>query len=217
MRIITGKAKGLRLKTIEHPALKPIDDKVKGAIFNILTRVVAGKSVCDLFAGSGAIGLEALSRGAAQVCFVEKRREFAPMLRENIEKLRGEDQCELWLGDVFEAIQGFHQKGRRFDLVFVDPPYFDRVWVDAKGCVHQFEIPRRPKEEEEAGKSAKGETLPQMVLNFLDKYPILNRSGWAVIRTYRRVPLSTENLKHLRPTRQEKYGEAMLTFFTTKE
>ena len=77
MRIITGKAKGLRLETVEHPALKPIDDKVKGAIFNILAPVVEGAEVCDLFAGCGAIGLEALSRGAAAVTTMASNGPFS--------------------------------------------------------------------------------------------------------------------------------------------
>lgn len=218
MRIITGKAKGMRLKTIEHPALKPIDDKVKGAIFNMLAPRIEGSAVCDLFAGCGAIGLEAISRGAAHAVFVEKHREFGPMLRENIAKVRVADQCEVWLGDVFQAIQWFHQRSKKFDLVFVDPPYFDRVAVDARGQVKQWDIPRKPKPSQTTGQlpPVEGEPLPQMVLNFLDKYPILNSSGLAVFRTYRRVPLSTENLHHLKLSREETYGEAVVTFFTTK-
>jgi len=124
MRIITGKFKGMHLGTLPHKQLKPIDDRVKESLFNILASQIEGKSVCDLFAGSGAIGFEALSRGAEKVCFVEKRREFQKLLQQNSEKLKVQDQCETWPGGVLEAIKRFHLQKRKFDLIFVDPPLF---------------------------------------------------------------------------------------------
>jgi len=214
MRIITGKFKGMRLGTLPLKQLKPIDDRVKESLFNILASQIEGKSICDLFAGSGAIGLEALSRGAENVCFVEKRREFQKLLQQNSEKLKVQDQCEIWPGDVFEAIKRFHQRKRQFDLIFVDPPYFDRVLINESGRVTQIEGIRKPKPEEP--KVLVGEPLPQLLLNYLDSYPILNDLGMGVIRTFKKIPIDYKDCKTLKQTRLVQYGDALLSFFANK-
>lgn len=218
MRIITGKYKGIRLNSIMDPYLKPIDDRVKEGLFNILSHRLQEAKVCDLFAGSGAIGLEALSRGAESVLFVEKKKEFASIIRKNIEKLKAQDATRLWPGDVLEALPSLHEKGEQFDLVFVDPPYFDRVLSGDANKFKQVRGERKPKWEtgKENSQSIEGEALPQYVLKSLDRYPILKPSGIGMIRTFKKHPVNYEGLKNLTQAREVRYGDAILSFFKLK-
>ena len=118
MRIIAGTAKGRPLKGPKGPATRPMMDRAKEAIFSMLEPVIADSAVVDLYAGSGSLGLEALSRGAASVVFVEARRAAARVLAENVEAvgLGG----EIVIGTVEDWLAGH---GGHFDLAFVDPPY----------------------------------------------------------------------------------------------
>lgn len=217
MRIIAGQYKGKKLKSLPHAQLKPIDDRVKEALFNILAPHIEGKTVCDLFAGSGAIGFEALSRGAKSVCFVEKEPSFHKLLRQNIDGVGVEDQTEIWPIDVFDAISRCHQQKREFDFVFIDPPYFDRAKMGGGGKVIQIPGIRKPKPTDElAQKEQAGAPLPDLILNYLDNYPILAPLGIGVIRTFKKIPVQFEPLKTLRLTRQERYGDALLSFFSLK-
>nr|WP_238936711.1 16S rRNA (guanine(966)-N(2))-methyltransferase RsmD [Sulfitobacter mediterraneus] len=102
--------------------LRPTSDRVRESLFSMLTHhdVIHGARVLDLFAGTGALGLEALSRGAAEVCFVENGRAGQKLLRENIEKLRAEGETTLMRND---ATRLGPWPNARFDLVFLDPPY----------------------------------------------------------------------------------------------
>lgn len=219
MRIITGKFKGIRLESLPDVYLKPIDDRVKESVFNILTPRLEEAKVLDLFAGTGAIGLEALSRGAISVCFVEKERSFQDVLKKNIQKLKAEDVSEVWPGDVFSSIQRLSEKGERFDLVFIDPPYFDRVIVQENGRIKQIKGIRKPKtkEEIENSQSPEGEPLPQLILKYMDQYPILNASGTGVIRTFKKVSLDFSLLQKVSCWRQENYGDALVSFFKASE
>lgn len=118
MRIIAGVAKGRALKGPRGPKTRPMMDRAKEAIFSMLGPQVPGSAVLDLYAGSGSLGLEALSRGADSVVFVESRREAARVIQDNIDTvgLGGEvvvEAVEHWLG----------HGGGTFDLAFVDPPY----------------------------------------------------------------------------------------------
>ena len=122
MRVVAGRAGGIPLK-VPRTELRPTMDVVKGAIFSSLGECVSGARVLDLFAGSGSLGIEALSRGAAWASFVEKDRRAAVVIEENLLKTRldGEPH-EVRVGDVFSFLDR-HGGGPRFDLVFADPPY----------------------------------------------------------------------------------------------
>jgi len=96
-------------------------ERVRGAIFNILGDEVVGAAVLDLFAGSGSLGFEALSRGAARCIFVERQRDAVQVLRRNVETLRFTDHARVLVADAFRPPKG--RIGAPFDLVFVDPPY----------------------------------------------------------------------------------------------
>lgn len=122
MRIITGSARGRKLKTPENMEIRPTSDRVKEGLFSVIQFDIPGSNVLDLFAGSGQLGIEAASRGAASVCFADKSNEALKILRENIEISGFTDICEVFPGDSLSFLQS---TGRKFDIVFIDPPYQD--------------------------------------------------------------------------------------------
>jgi 16S rRNA (guanine966-N2)-methyltransferase len=123
MRIISGTSKGKRLATPKGQALRPTSDRVKESIFNILGRVVEGKVVLDLFAGTGNLGIEALSRGAKRALFVERAREATRLIKNNLSQCGMAGVSEIIPKDVIRAIGILHQRGETFDLILMDPPY----------------------------------------------------------------------------------------------
>jgi 16S rRNA (guanine(966)-N(2))-methyltransferase RsmD len=122
MRVIGGESRG---KTIRLPGgcrIRPTTDRVKGALFNILGSL-EGKSFLDLYAGCGNVGLEALSRGAQRLVFVEKDRRLFETIRENLRLLGFEARAEVIAADAEEGVRRLRIRGERFDLLFADPPY----------------------------------------------------------------------------------------------
>ena len=122
MRIITGKAKGIKLDTLKGEATRPTSERAKEAVFSMLQFDLEGREVLDLFAGSGQMGLEAVSRGAASATFVDKSKEAAAVIAKNIEKTRLSDSCRLLCSDVNDFLKAFKNK-KKYDIVFIDPPY----------------------------------------------------------------------------------------------
>lgn len=122
MRIIAGMYRGRTLAALRDLSIRPTADRVKQTIFDILSSrlELEGIGVLDLFAGSGSLGLEALSRGASHVTFIEKARSSLEALEKNIRKLGCEDRTTMHQADVFWFLRNAHQP---YDLVFVDPPY----------------------------------------------------------------------------------------------
>ena len=122
MRIITGKFKGRALTTVRDISVRPATDRVKGTIFNVLQNRLGlgGAAVLDLFAGSGSLGFEALSRGAAHVVFVDDNDEVVDLIEKNAEKLNCAGDCDFIASDVFSFIE---RNSGKFDLIFADPPY----------------------------------------------------------------------------------------------
>lgn len=123
MRIVAGQAKGRSLSVPPGNNVRPTTDRVREALFSILFEEVRGARVLDLFAGSGALGLEALSRGASTAVFVEQSRGAVSALRRNIEGCAVGDRVELLCMDALRALDRLAAKGELFDLVFLDPPY----------------------------------------------------------------------------------------------
>ena len=128
MRIITGKAKGLLLKTPKGLATRPTSDRIKESVFSILNGMIdfEDKVILDLFAGTGALGLEAMSRGGAQAVFVDF--ETVNIIRDNVTRAHFDEQSEIIRGDVFKSIKKLANNQRQFDLIFCDPPYNKSLW-----------------------------------------------------------------------------------------
>lgn len=129
MRIITGRARGVRLKAPKGLSTRPTSDRVKESLFNILGARVANRRVLDLFAGTGSLGLEAISRGAAGAVLVD--RATGDVLQDNAEHAKLSDLARIVRGDVFTALTRLAADGETFDLVFCDPPYGKGLWERA--------------------------------------------------------------------------------------
>jgi len=123
MRIVAGIAKGRRLVAPTGRDVRPTADRVREAVFSSLGARVLGARVLDLFAGSGALGLEALSRGAAEAVFVERSRAVIDVLARNIELVGAGDRSRIVRGEFATALATLASEGACFDLVFLDPPY----------------------------------------------------------------------------------------------
>ena len=123
MRIISGASKGRKLATPKDRSLRPTSDRIKESIFNILRGRIEGGAALDLFAGTGNLGIEALSRGAKEAIFVEKGRQALRVIQRNLAQCRMEERSEVLSMDANRAIEILEQRGRTFDLIFIDPPY----------------------------------------------------------------------------------------------
>ena len=123
MRVIAGERKGMPLKAVNGNTTRPTTDKVKESLFNILGPFFNGGVVLDLFAGSGGLGIEALSRGMDQAIFIEKDGKAYQNLKENIEKCRYEDVTEAYRNDATRALKLLIKREVQANLIFLDPPY----------------------------------------------------------------------------------------------
>jgi 16S rRNA (guanine966-N2)-methyltransferase len=131
MRVIAGTLGGRRLKAPRGRATRPTSDRVREALFSILGEI-ADARVLDLFAGSGALGIEALSRGAAGAVFVERDGSAAAVLRENLRALGiGPERAELRRAEVLGALEKASARGEKYDLIFIDPPYREAPGLSA--------------------------------------------------------------------------------------
>ncbi|MGI9185952.1 MAG: 16S rRNA (guanine(966)-N(2))-methyltransferase RsmD [Gaiellales bacterium] len=123
MRIVAGQHRSRRLVVPPGKGVRPTSDRAREAIFASLGGMVVGARVLDLFAGSGAMGLEALSRGATHVRFVERDAQALAAIRENVEQLGERDQCTVEKGNAMTVLKRLAEAGDTFDLIIVDPPY----------------------------------------------------------------------------------------------
>lgn len=130
MRIIAGKARGRPLLGPKSPKIRPTADRVRESIFNLLGQWMDGWAVLDLFSGTGALALEAISRGAARAVLVDMDREAIRLCRGNASALGFDDQVEVLAMPVLRALAHLQESGARFDLVFADPPYALRAVQD---------------------------------------------------------------------------------------
>lgn len=120
MRVISGTVRGLKLESLDGLSTRPTLDRVKESIFNMLFDAVADANVLDLFAGSGALGIEALSRNAKKCTFVDNSRQAVDIIKKNISKAAVAEKSDVFFGDYTKFISSCKEK---YDLVFLDPPY----------------------------------------------------------------------------------------------
>ncbi len=125
MRVISGSARGRKLKSPKSDETRPIMDRVKTALFDILAPDINGIRVLDLFAGTGAVGIEALSRGAEAATFIEISPDAWRLVRENLALTHLSDRAEVLRADAFAFLQQAAAANRRFDLVYVAPPQYE--------------------------------------------------------------------------------------------
>lgn len=129
VRVISGMAKGTKLESIDSLSTRPTLDRVKEALFNIIQPYIQDAKVLDLFAGSGALGIEALSRGAKHCVFCEKSHEAIQKVRSNIQKTHLESKALILQKDYRKCLQ--EMRGEVFNIIFLDPPYRFNIAVEA--------------------------------------------------------------------------------------
>ena len=137
MRVITGTARGRRLKELEGMETRPTTDRVKEGLFSAIQFDIEGRKVLDLFAGTGQLGIECLSRGAASAVFVDRRADAVKLIRENLKLTALSDRARVVAGDSMEFLAALKE---RFDIVLLDPPYAAGLLEPAVSRLTAFDI-----------------------------------------------------------------------------
>lgn len=140
VRVISGSARGLKLNTPGDDRVRPTTDRVKESMFNIVQDWVYDSQVLDLFAGSGALGIEALSRGASQAVFCDNSLDSIKIIKSNIEKARVVDRSQIVSGDFKRCLRDMEAKNQSFDMIFVDPPYYKELFEEVLDTIRACKI-----------------------------------------------------------------------------
>lgn len=140
LRIISGTARGIKINAPDTKNTRPTLDRVKESVFNILMPYIGDTVVLDLFAGSGNLGIEALSRGANRAVFVDNSNLCVKVISENLKKTKFIDKAEILNMDVFRALSHLREKGEKFDIVFMDPPYNMNFLAKTLQMLNDFDI-----------------------------------------------------------------------------
>ncbi|GAA6394215.1 MAG: 16S rRNA (guanine(966)-N(2))-methyltransferase RsmD [Clostridiales bacterium] len=139
MRVISGSARGRRLKELQGMDTRPTTDKVKESLFNIIQFEIEGRRVLDLFGGTGQLGIEALSRGADHCTFVDMRKEAAALIRENLRLTGLSERSRVVQGDALSFLSSC---GEKFDVILLDPPYHTELLEKSVERITEFDILR---------------------------------------------------------------------------
>ena len=137
MRVIAGKAKGVSLKTPDGLATRPTADRVKEALFSIIQFDLPGTAVLDLFGGTGQLGIEALSRGAKSVVFVDEREEACRLIRENLKRAKTESAAKVIRSDYMAYLRACREK---FNIILLDPPYAEVFLENSLKMITEIDI-----------------------------------------------------------------------------
>lgn len=137
MRVITGKARGVQLKTPDGMLTRPTTDRVKEALFSIINFEIPGARVLDLFGGTGQLGIEALSRGAASAVFVDAREESCRLIRENLKRTKLDGDGRVVRSDYLDYLSHCREK---FDIILLDPPYAEVFLENALKRITEIDI-----------------------------------------------------------------------------
>ena len=139
MRVISGSARGRRLKELQGMDTRPTTDKVKESIFNVIQFDIPYRKVLDLFGGTGQLGIEALSRGASHCTFVEQRRDAQILIRENIKACDFQEVSKVVPGEALAFLRSCREQ---FDVIFLDPPYQSDLLERSLEAIREFDILR---------------------------------------------------------------------------
>ena len=139
MRVITGKARGVQLKTPEGMQTRPTADRVKEALFSIINFDIPGAAVLDLFGGTGQLGIEALSRGAKSAVFVDAREDACRLIRENLKRTKLEADARVVRSDYLDYLSCCREQ---FDIILLDPPYAEVFLENALKRITEIDILR---------------------------------------------------------------------------
>ena len=189
MRVISGTARGTRLTDLGDTEIRPTLDRVKESFFNQVGPNLVGLNFLDLFAGTGSMGIEALSRGADKVVFVEHNSQAQSLIFRNLEKCRmtGDNQTERWELIKLDALRGLsvlRDKRTLFDLVYVDPPF--------------------------------GENLYQCCLSLLSDSEVLKEEAWVIVEHFHKNKLQ-QSYGRLKAFKDRRMGDSCLSFFKIEQ
>ena len=137
MRVITGKARGIQLKTPDGMQTRPTADRVKEALFSIINFDIPGANVLDLFGGTGQLGIEALSRGAKSAVFVDAREDACRLIRENLKRTKLEKEGRVIRSDYMDYLKRCREK---FNIILLDPPYAETYLENALNRITEIDI-----------------------------------------------------------------------------
>ncbi len=140
MRVVSGKLKGRSIDTINNQLTRPTSDKVKESLFNIIGPYFNGGIALDLFAGSGSLGIEAISRGIRQAVFIDQQKRAIQVIKKNLITLKIDDQAEVYQNDAFRALKALGKRSTKFDLIFIDPPYEKNYYQRLIGEISKQQI-----------------------------------------------------------------------------
>jgi 16S rRNA (guanine966-N2)-methyltransferase len=188
LRIIGGKARGRRLRSVPGDTTRPITDRTKESLFNIIGGDIQGAAFLDLFGGTGSVGIEALSRGAASVRFLDRSQQAVKTIRENLEStglgsLDSGGRAEVLRMDAFSLLE--RPPDQRFDYVYIAPPQYKEMWKRA-------------------------------LLKLDNRLGWLSEDGWVIVQIHP-VEYETLALTYLQEFDQRKYGSTILAFFRLKD
>ena len=199
IRIIAGSVRGRWLYSPEGDTTRPMLGRVKNSLFNIISPHLEEAAVLDLFAGTGALGLEALSRGAKTCIFIEKDEQSFQLLQKNISRLGFDNQSEACYFNAFDIIKFLQQKKFYLDIIFISPPY--KFFDDT--VMPPVDPPRRTPEKDK-------------LLGIIDEFVkenILSKNGLVIIEHQKRQ-LKDLSFKYLSRYKQRSYGDIILSFFS---
>ena len=140
MRIIAGDLKGRHIKAVPGKETRPTSYKIKEAIFHKMGPYFSNGNCLDVFAGSGSLGIEAISRGMDKVVFIEKAKQAVQTIRHNLQQLSIQEQCEVYHMDAFRALGLLAKKQNQYDLILIDPPYEKVSYEKILQCIQANDL-----------------------------------------------------------------------------
>ena len=192
MLIIAGHYRHQKLLSPKSDQTRPTSNRLRETLFNICQQAIEGKRFLDLFAGSGAMGFEALSRGAGSATFVESNKDALKCIESNVRSLKVESQCQILRGDAFAMLRLLKKQGKTFDLIYVDPPY--RTSLPGSSLYYSAEV-----------------------ITWIDKHSLLAPGGILFVEEDFNFQPNIDSLETLCLINSRRVGQAALQQYQNKE